>query len=45
MERTLGRGALAEVILLADGTTALKRTKRSLLSFTTNIRASQQEQR
>jgi serine/threonine protein kinase len=40
----LGRGALAEVILLADGTTALKRTKRSLLSFTKNVRAAQQEQ-
>ena len=43
MERTLGRGALAEVILLADGT-ALKRTKRSLLSFTKNISAFHQEQ-
>ena len=44
MERTLGRGALAEVILLTDGTTALKRTKRSLLSFTKNISAFHQEQ-
>ena len=43
MERTLGRGALAEVVLLADGT-ALKRTRRSLLAFAKNIRAAQQEQ-
>ena len=39
----LARGSLAEVWLLADGT-ALKRTKRSLLAFTKNIRAAHQEQ-